>query len=384
MIRIERNISLIRWIYITQGLVFVAPVLVLYFGSRGLELSQILMLQFIFSASAMVLEFPSGYISDKLGRKRTLVIAYASLVLAVYLFLNGSSFNTFAFAEFPFALGYSLISGTLESLLFESLRVLGRESEYNEVLGDMKFKGFFSIAFAALVGGDIAKYISLDATVVATLIAFISSFVLSLLLTDSYEANSRGLREDIKDFRLVLSNKELITVTLFVALIFAFNQVSFWYYQPYFKAIGVDLTYFGLLFASLQIVAAFASKYAGSVMRQLSLKQIFIVISIGNVLSFLGMWWFFSYAGLLFIYWQQLVRGFFNVFSEKYAQKYASSELRATTTSFMSLVSKLFFASNLVLFTHISKVVGVEDIYLIMASFLAGLLVLFFVSKRLF
>ena len=39
MKRIERNISLIGWIYVSEGLVFVAPVLVLYFGSRGLELS---------------------------------------------------------------------------------------------------------------------------------------------------------------------------------------------------------------------------------------------------------------------------------------------------------------------------------------------------------
>ena len=384
MRRIERNISLVKWIYITQGLVFIAPVFMLYFGSRGLELSQILMLQFIFSASSMVLEFPSGYISDKLGRKRTLVVAYASLVLAVYLFLNGVSFKTFAIAEFAFAFGYSLISGTLSSLLFESLRVFNKEADYSKVFGNIVHKQLMTIAFAGIVGGLIAKFISLDATVVATLLGFLASFVLSLFLKEPSVVNARGIKEDIKDFKLVFSNKELISITIFVALIFAFNQVSFWYYQPYFQAIDVDLAYFGLLFASFQIVASIGSKYANAVMQKFTREQIFIIVSIATLTSFVGMWWFFSYAGLIFIYLQQLVRGLFTILSSEYAHKHASDELRATTISFMSLAKKLLFAGNLYFFAQISKGVGMEHIYLIMAGVLAILLVLFFVLKRVF
>ena len=384
MRRIERNISLVKWIYVTQGLVFIAPVFMLYFESRGLEISDILMLQFIFSASSMVLEFPSGYISDKLGRKRTLVVAYASLVFAVYLFLNGVSFKTFAFAEFAFAFGYALISGTLSSLLYESLKAFGKEGEYSKVYGDIVHKQLLTIAFAGIVGGFIAKYISLDATVMATLFAFVASFILSLFLKEPSVVNARGIKEDFIDFKLVLSSKELIAITIFVALIYAFNQVGFWYYQPYFKAIDVDLVYFGLLFASFQIVASIGSKYANAVMQKFTKEQIFAIVSIGTLTSFIGMWWFFSYAGLVFIYLQQLVRGLFTILSSEYAHKHASDELRATTLSFMSLAKKLLFAGNLYFFAQISKVVGMEYIYLIMAGVLAILLMLFFTLKRLF
>ena len=384
MQRIERNINLVKWIFLTQGLVFVAPVLVLYFSSRGLKLSEILMLQFVFSAFSMALEFPSGYISDKLGRKRTLIIAYASLVLAVYLFLNGSSFNTFAFAEFVFALGYALISGTLSSLLYESLKALSRESEYSKVYGNINHKTLLTVAFAGISGGFIAKYFGLSATVVATLIAFVGSFVLSLFLKEVNGANKRAFREDIKDFHLLLGNKELISVTLFVALIFAFNQVSFWYYQPYFKAIGVDVAYFGVLFASFQIVASLGSKYANTIMKRFSKEQIFISVAIAILISLIGMGWFFSYLGIAFIYLQQLVRGVLMIYSSEYAQKYASDELRATTASFMALVNKLFYAANLYIFVELSKGVSLEHIYFVMAGFLAILLGLFLGLRRVF
>ena len=382
MKRVERNINLIKWIYLTQGLIFVGPVLVLYFQERGLVLSQILMLQFVFSASSLVLEFPSGYVSDKLGRKRTLVIAYGSLVLAVWLFLNGKSFESFAFAELCFAMGYSLTSGTLESVLFESLKVLDRVDENDRIYGDIKHKMFLTIAFAGVVGGLIAKYISLTATVAVTLAAYIGSFILALLIKEPNAANKRAFKEDIKDFRLVLSNKELITITVFVALIFAFNQVSFWYYQPYFKAVNVDLAYFGVLFASFQVVASFGSKYADAIMRRFSKEQIFAAIALMIPVSLLGMGWFFSYAGILFVYLQQIVRGGFDILANKYAQKYANSELRATTISFMKLAQKLFYAANLYLFVQISKGVDLQHTYFIMASVLAGLLGLFFIVAR--
>ncbi len=384
MKKVERNISLIRWISITQGLVFVAPVMVLYFGSRGLELSQILMLQFVFSILSMVFEFPSGYISDKLGRKKTSIAAYTVLVLAFWLFLNGNSFNTFAFAELIFALGYALISGTLSSLLYESLKALGKESEYSKVYGDINHKTLLAVAFAGISGGLIAKYLSLSATVVSTLIAFIGSFVLSLFLKEVNGANKRALKEDIKDFSLVLKSKELIGVTLFVAIIFAFNQVAFWYYQPYFKAIGVDLAYFGILFALMQVVASFGSKYANAIMHRFSKEQIFIAVAVAILVSLVGMGWFFSYFGIVFIYLQQIVRGVFMIFISEYIQKNASSELRATTVSFITLVKQLFYAANLYIFVELSKSVGLEHIYLIMAALLALLLVVFVGLKRVF
>jgi len=133
MKKIERNLKLIEWIQITQSMVFVASVLVPYFQFRGLEFSQILLLQSIFAIASVVLEVPSGYFSDKLGRKKTLNIAYLSLVVAVFIFYNGSSFTILAFAELAFAFGYSLVSGTVTALLYESLEELGQVDKYSKL-----------------------------------------------------------------------------------------------------------------------------------------------------------------------------------------------------------------------------------------------------------
>jgi len=378
MERIERNLKLIEFIQITQSMVFVASVLVPYFQFRGLELSQILMLQSVFAIVSVLFELPSGYFSDKLGRKKTLNIAYFALSVAVFIFYNGSSFAILAFAEVAFAFGYALVSGTVSALLYESLDELGEVNKYSKIFGSNNHKALITIAISSIVGGLVAHFISLSATVVLTLIAFSISFILSLFLIEVKEINKRGVRDDIKEFKAIFTNKEIIKIATFISMIFAFNQVAFWYYQPYFKAVGVELLYFGFIFASFQIVASIGSKYAHRVQKRFTSKEIFKIISVVIVFSLFGMGFSFSLFGLLFVYLQQLVRGFFMVFANSSVQANASSELRASTLSLITLAKKLSFGLNLILFAQITKVVSLQVGLYIMAIMLALLSALYF------
>jgi len=388
MERIERNLKLIEFIQITQSMVFVASVLVPYFQFRGLELSQILMLQSVFAIVSVLFELPSGYFSDKLGRKKTLNIAYFALSIAVFIFYNGSSFAILAFAEVVFAFGYSLVSGTVSALLYESLDELGRVGEYSKIFGSNNHKVLITIAISSIVGGLVAHFVSLSATVALTMFAFAVSFILSLFLVEVKEITKRGIRDDIKEFKATLSNKEIIKIATFISMIFAFNQVAFWYYQPYFKAVGVDILYFGFIFASFQIVASVGAKYAHKVQDKFTSQEIFKIIVIMIVLSLFGMGFSFSLFGIVFIYLQQLVRGFFMVFADSSVQRHASCELRASTLSLITLAKKLSFGLNLILFAQITKVVSLQAGFYIMAVMLALLGGLYFavlsvVNKKL-
>ncbi len=383
MKKVERNLKLIEWIQITQSMIFVASVLVPYFQFRGLEFSEILLLQSIFAIASMVLEFPSGYLSDKFGRKKTLNIAYFALCLAVFIFYMGSSFAILAFAELTFALGYSLVSGTVSALLYESLEELKRVDEYSKILGANTHKALLTVALSGIVGGVIAHFISLRVTVALTLIAFSVSFVLSFILVEVKEIKKRGISDDIKDFKSIVSNSELIYIATFVSMIFAFNQVSFWYYQPYFKAVGVELFYFGFIFASFQMVASIGSKYAHKVQNKFTSVEIFKFIAVMIVISLFGMGWSFSLFGLAFVYLQQLVRGFFFVLVDSYMQKYASSELRASTLSFITLAKKLAFGINLLFFAQLAKIVTLQNSLYLMGIILLLLSWLFFILTRI-
>jgi MFS family permease len=126
---ISRNIPKI---YILGGLwMFLLPmaILVPFFNSRSLSMQQVFQLQAIFSFGVLVLEIPSGYVSDLLGRKNTLICACAFHGAGFAMFPYCDSFFLFIIAEILLAFAVSLFSGTDVALLYDTLEAMGHKSD---------------------------------------------------------------------------------------------------------------------------------------------------------------------------------------------------------------------------------------------------------------
>ena len=102
----ERNVRLYPWYAAAFHGMFWLPVFFLYFREH-LTIGQVLRLEAVYYAAVVLLEVPSGYFSDAIGRKPTLVIASLGLLAAYALFFVGGSFAVFAAAQVCFAVAWS-------------------------------------------------------------------------------------------------------------------------------------------------------------------------------------------------------------------------------------------------------------------------------------
>ncbi len=69
---------------------FPIPTIILFYQSQGLNLEQAVLLKTILSLSILVLEVPSGYIADRLGRKFCLVVGSAVWLCGWLFYCTGS------------------------------------------------------------------------------------------------------------------------------------------------------------------------------------------------------------------------------------------------------------------------------------------------------
>jgi len=79
----------------------------------------------IYDISTTALEVPSGYMSDRLGRRRTLIMAGLSGVGAIGLLVVGKGFWPFSLANVLLGAIAAFASGTDSALLYESLAMEG-------------------------------------------------------------------------------------------------------------------------------------------------------------------------------------------------------------------------------------------------------------------
>ena len=118
-----------------DSLVFFAPVALLVRTRCGITLSQFFYLQVISSLCVFALEIPCGVLTDKIGYKKSLILAQLLLTTVRLLFFIGGNFYLFALA--------SVIEAT--SICFESGT---GEAYYYTLFGEEKYLKVSSIASA--------------------------------------------------------------------------------------------------------------------------------------------------------------------------------------------------------------------------------------------
>ncbi len=145
--------------------------------------------------------------------------------------------------------------------------------------------------------------------------------------------------------KFTFSHPKVRAILVFYIFFYFFFRTGFWFYQPYFQSVNIDVTLFGVIFALLNIVATLASRYADKfilVTKGFSLIALAFLTALSFILLGLSPP---HWIGVSFIGLQQLSRGFYTPpLFLRYINKQIPSNKRATIISFNSLMGNLFSA----------------------------------------
>ena len=156
MNNIESNIWKLYIIKALRWFMLIMPIIVLFFQENGLSMKEVLLLQSFFSIGVILFEIPSGYFSDVIGRKTTIILGcvLGFIGFSVYSFSYG--FLGFLIAELILGLGSSFLSGTNSALIYDTLVQSKKEKDYKKIEGRLASIGNFSEAIASFLGGFVA------------------------------------------------------------------------------------------------------------------------------------------------------------------------------------------------------------------------------------
>ncbi len=111
------------------------PFLILAFLEKDLSFFQIGILIGFREVCINIFEIPSGAVADIYGRRRSMIFSFLAYIASFLVFAWSTSFAALFLAMFAFALGDSFRTGTHKAMIFEWLRIQGREKERTRVYG---------------------------------------------------------------------------------------------------------------------------------------------------------------------------------------------------------------------------------------------------------
>ena len=229
---LTRNIALYPWFKFAQSLIFWQAVWFLYF-QNVLSPAEAIILYAVYDISVTVLEVPSGYASDRLGRRRTLVAAAICGVMGSGLLAVGSVFGVFALGQFFLGAAAALASGTDSALLYESLAAEQRESEVEAQETRALQFSLSGFALSAVTGGALAL-VNLPVTFWAAAVAMGASTLIAWRFVEPPRPDGpRARGGQMPAMRAALRQPVLRWIFALAVMMYGFSHLPFVFGQPF-------------------------------------------------------------------------------------------------------------------------------------------------------
>ncbi|MDD9922592.1 MAG: MFS transporter [Boseongicola sp.] len=352
----RRNIGLYPWFKFFQSLLFWQAVWFLFF-QNSFSAAEALLLYAIYDLSTTVLEVPSGYISDRFGRRRTLITSAVAGLVAMICFWFGGTFAVFALGQFLFGASAAFVSGTDTSFLFESLKAEGRQDEVEaEELRAWRFT-FTGFAASGFVGGIIALS-SFEMTFAASAIAMAASLWVAIMFIEpprhsgSESSGPESMR--FEHLRTAFANPVLTWLFVLTVLMYGYSHIPFVFGQPFIleSLAAYDLqgdapVVSGTITALMMLVSLGTSLIAPKVRERLGLPvtlslSFAIQIALAAVLAATN-----AVIAIVFLLLRMVPNSLSQPFILARIQPLLEDDSRATYLSIKSLVGRLLFAASL-------------------------------------
>ncbi len=244
------------------------PIFFLFF-SEIVSLREVLLLESIYYISVVGIEVPSGYFSDRIGRKKTLIISTIFFIISYLVFGLSYDFKTLAIAQVLLAAAISFRSGTDTSFYYESLVEAGMEDEYGQREASVQSWIQISSALAVLAGGFLGA-VRLELPYYLSVILVIPALIICLFFKEP-GLSKKESTPLIKQLSLCLSYlkiPQLRWLFIFSVLMYAMTHIPYEFYQPYLQLLEDrgDLVFTnapiasGILYAGTRFAAAYAAK----------------------------------------------------------------------------------------------------------------------------
>lgn len=342
----KSNIWKLYLIKISKWFMLFMPYIVPFYTSNGLDMHHVMILQAVYSVSIVVLEIPSGYFADVIGRRRTLILGtvLGGIGFAVYSISYG--FMGFLLAELVLGFGQSFISGADSALLYDSLLEQRKEKEYIKYEGRMVSFGNIAEASAGIVGGFLAL-ISLRTNFYAqTGIAFLAVPAAILLVEPVRHEQLRifTFRTILKVVRDSLFVNRALRTNIFLSAIIGTSTLTMaWFAQPYFMHVELPLSLYGLMWTLLNLTVGIAAITAYRVESRLGARRTVMAIAILLPAGYLALGMLDAIWALAILFFFYVVRGIATPVLKDYINRLSSSGVRATVLSVRNFIIRLCF-----------------------------------------
>ncbi|MDP2749441.1 MAG: MFS transporter [Nanoarchaeota archaeon] len=367
----ERNIPLMN-VYSVLIKRVSMPIIILYFLLNNLNYTQIGILASVVAIFSLLLEIPGGIFADLNGRKNSLLISSFFGLLTMLLYFFGNSFYFFLIASVAYGISGAFISGTRESLLYDTLKKLKKTAQFKKYNGRNLFYSHFFNALILLAIPVLYVYDQKLPFLIGILF-FAASFIVALFLVEPQNVKVKQIkvetlmqsyrRKFFDSLKEILSKKLLIAILFFGTITAAFMYSSSEFFPPLLQISGLQVIYFGVVYALMRAIMGFAGMVTHRLERYFRIETLLVLGAAFILVSLIGFSYGVGIIIILSILVLNLSQGFTRILLDDEVNKRVTSSNRTTIMSISNLADSLLNACLVFVFGILADKNGVQGMF---------------------
>jgi MFS family permease len=291
-------------------------------------------------------EIPTGAIADIFGKKKTLILAFFLETVGAFMMAAAPNFNVLVLSVFVMCIGAAFYSGTIDALIFDSLKEEGEEGSYVKIISNINTISLLSPAICGAIGGFMYK-ISPSLPFYASAFGYLIGFIASSFLIEPHidtvkfsiknflKQSGQGLRELFKTGEIKRQTILLLSVGFFV-IISAEMLDGFLGFEFGFNEIQM-----GILWSVIYVVCAVASQLTPLIRRIFKGNLSIIIVGVFMAITFIVSPFVGLIAGGLTLALRSSLHSIFGNLYSIVINNNTESKYRATTLSTFNMIENI-------------------------------------------
>lgn len=259
---LEKNIGKYSWFKVFTKRVYLPLIAIQLVNEGGVTVAQLAVIATVTSLVNLVLQVPTGYIADKWGNRRAILIGASISAVSPLLYVFMPNFWGGLIASVMFFGGYAFQGGAIESFIHDTLIALKKEKQYAKVMGRAQSYGL--IGNVVLIAAVPATYsINKNLPFILGFVSLLAMFFLAASFT--FPKVAKHKKKKLNTFGAIKSVVTVQNVTFFLFAGFVTGVVHRGgeYRELLLQNLGVAVSLFGIILAVSSIVGAIMGLFTG-------------------------------------------------------------------------------------------------------------------------
>lgn len=356
-----RNIYLAYFLAAMKNSWFWLGIWVLYY-LRFTDYAGIGIIESVMIITTSAGEIPTGAVADILGKKKTLIMAFFLEAVGGFIMAFAQNFNQIVLSVFVMCIGGAMYSGTLDALVYDSLKQVNKETKYDKIIANMSSISLFTMALASILGGFLYSHNHSWPFLANALGYSLAFFACLFLIEPAIDTVKFSLKNYLVQTKAgfsqlfqISSKKQVIRLLILGGFLTVLSEML---NSILLVEFGFSDKQMGIIFAFIFLLASFSSQLSPWFKNKLGWSRTISFLTIATILSLIitpiaGL----ILGGLIVLLLENILPIFNNASSELINQQ-TESKYRATTISTFNMIKNMPYVLSAFFIGHLMDIMS--------------------------